>query len=445
MFLTTKTTKGLPLMKSTAIVDRINEYIQQLPSSYDRPARKFVRDLLGGILTSKSTILSDIARAIAGNSSRQFRAVNKRICRRLDEVELEEAYSQQSSRAIREISDDTVIAVDIGDITKPAAKSMEGLAKVADGSDSHKIKSGYWMIGAVAVNPKSEDKTPQPLALEVYSSTSESFYSENAVVNETISNIFHRSGGKGVFTIDRGGDRGRILQPLIDLNAKFVVRLQQRHVTIKGTNETIKVGKREIERKALPYKADLERRRNSNGKRVPLNLRVDFKEVTVKPLKHEKELYLVTAWSLKSRKPMELLTSKPVKNLSQAIDIVIAYLGRWSVEETYRFLKSSLDLEKMQVRTLGKIKNLVKACFIATSILARTLRHKSWKNLYERNCSNQKTATDELFNWLYRAAEGCSNLLKKHMSKLQKANKAVYHSRKITPLEKLLFPVEYNL
>ncbi|MCX6127178.1 MAG: hypothetical protein NTV34_20845 [Proteobacteria bacterium] len=80
-----------------------------------------------------------------------------------------------------EIQHDTVITVDLGDITKPHAKTLECLGRVADGSDGHKIKPGYWTLGAVAVNPKFEEKTPQPLELKVYSASSEGFYSENTM------------------------------------------------------------------------------------------------------------------------------------------------------------------------------------------------------------------------------------------------------------------------
>lgn len=117
----------------------------------------------------------------------------------------EAAALQQRARAIAEIQTDTIIAIDVGDIAKPAAKVMEGLALIADGSDDHKIKPGYWLISAVGVNPWTEEKTPQPLMLDMWSAESEEFVSENAVMKEVISEIHGLSDGQGIHAIDRGG------------------------------------------------------------------------------------------------------------------------------------------------------------------------------------------------------------------------------------------------
>ncbi len=431
-------------MKSSAMVDRINDYVQELPNCYDRPARKFVREFFAGLLIARTTLISEISKVVGSASNRRFKSTYKRHLRRLDEVDFNAAYEQQQNRAAREITNQTIIAIDIGDITKPHATSLEGLAKVADGSDKHKVKPGYWLISAVAVNPKSEDKTPQPMALRLYSSEAETFYSENTIVNEAIAEIFHRSGGKGTFTIDRGGDRVKILQPMLDLGANFIVRLAKRHVIDVDNESVIPIGKRDLSRNELPHEIIL-RRRTKNGKRVPMHLRVGYTEVRISSLTKKRPLTLITAWSEKSKKPIELLTSRVVSGLEEATEIVVGYLSRWSVEETYRFLKVDLNLEKLQLRSLGKLQNMIKACFITASILARTTRCSSWRKLFTVHSRRQKNPPEGLYNWLYRAAEGCSKVLKKDLNALLSMNKTIYHARRMTPLALLMFSVEHHL
>ena len=130
-------------MKSDAIVEKIDNFVTCLDyKNYDLPAPKFLREFIPAMLVSKSTLISEICRSVTSNR-RQFSALYQKFWRRLSEVDLAAAKAQQQSRALREVRDDTIIAVDLGDITKPHSKTLEGLAYVADGSDGHRIKPGF--------------------------------------------------------------------------------------------------------------------------------------------------------------------------------------------------------------------------------------------------------------------------------------------------------------
>lgn len=434
-------------MKSNAIVDKIDDFVTCLDhKKFDLPARKFMREFLASILVARSTLISDICRSVTSNK-KSFAALYQKFWRRLSEVNLAAAKMQQQGRALREIRDDTVIAIDVGDITKPYAKTLEGLALVADGSDDHKIKPGYWTLGAVAVNPKFEDKTPQPLELKVYSASSEGFESENAVINDFIAEVFHKTEGKGIFTIDRGGDRLEIIRPLCELGGKFVIRLKDRHLWDVSKEEKIKIKEHVFQRSDLPFGVMLERR-TKNGKRVPLRLRFSFTKVKIPKLKKqgiEHEMTLVTAWSDKAKRPIELLTTLPVNNTEQAIGVIINYLSRWSVEETYRFLKTDSKLEKVQLRSLGKIENMVAACFIAASIVARLARCPSWQRKFELKTRRQKNAPASLYNWLYRAADAIALTLKNEFASIRKLNESRPPGRRKSPPYDGLIPLEFGI
>lgn len=439
--------KGLTLMKSNAIVERVNDFVTCLDKKfYDLPAQKFVREFLTGMLISRSTLISEICRSMT-TSQRAFAAMYQKFWRRLSEIDFSMAKQQQQNRALREIQDDTIIAIDLGDITKPHSKTLEGLAKVADSSDDHKIKPGYWLLGAVAINPKFEDKTPQPLELKIYSSNSESFISENAVINEFIADVFHKADGKGIFTIDRGGDRIRIIQPMVELGGKFIIRLKDRILHDVDDNAQIRIKDHLTSRHQLKHQVRLERR-CKNGKRVPMDLRFDYCKVALPDLKKQgikHDMYLVTAWNQAHQRPMELLTTVPVNNEQQAIAVITGYLSRWSVEETYRFIKVNSNLEKLQLRSLGKLKNMVDACFIAASLTARVARCPSWQSVFEQATRRQKKAPDSLYNWLYRAADAIALLLKRFLSEIKKLNEPRPPGRRRKPPRGGLFSLDLSI
>jgi hypothetical protein len=435
-------------MKSEAIVGRINDFVNCLPeNSYDRPAQKFIREFIAGMMISQSTVLTNIARALSTTNA-DFKPNYKRLNRRLDEVDLTAAYEQQKGRAFAEIGSDTVIAIDLGEITKPYAKKLECLAKVADGSDEHRVKPGYGLLGAVAVNPKRLDKTPEPLELQIYSSESCDFVSENALLKEFISDVHSRAKGRGIHVIDRGGDRGILLKHYFELNQKFVIRLKDRYLINEG-GETIPVGKRrQIHRDNLKFSSVIRRESDIHDrKRSAMNIRYDFEKVTVAGLKKvDHECYLVTTWSVDSKRPIELLTSIPVTTADQALEVIINYLSRWSVEETYRFYKAGAGLEEMRLFSFDKLKNLIRASFLTASIVARMARYTSWQRLFSRVALRLKKAPSDLYNWLYRGADACSDLLKKHLNLLLAANDTIFHQRKSDGFfQRSLFPAEIDL
>lgn len=117
-----------------------------------------------------------------------------------------------------------VIAIDPGDIRKKYASKMEYLCKVHDGSE-HEIGEGYWLCKAVAAD--IEHKTVIPLYLEAYSQEAHDFKSENNQLFKVINAVSTHTGDKGIYTIDRGGDRGKLYDKFLEKETekRFVIRL----------------------------------------------------------------------------------------------------------------------------------------------------------------------------------------------------------------------------
>ena len=74
-----------------------------------------------------------------------------------------------------------------------------------------------------------------PLYHELYSMVAPGFISENAQILRCIERISEKAGTRGIYVMDRGGDRGTILNPLLDNKRQFLVPLVgTRHLIYRG-------------------------------------------------------------------------------------------------------------------------------------------------------------------------------------------------------------------
>lgn len=114
---------------------------------------------------------------------------------------------------------------------------MECLCKIHDGSE-HEIGDGYWLVKAVAADV--EHKHVIPLYLETYSQEARDFKSENDQLFKVIGTVAQYIGKKGIYAIDRGGDRGKLSEKFLEKykEKRFVIRLTgKRDLIHKGTKK----------------------------------------------------------------------------------------------------------------------------------------------------------------------------------------------------------------
>ena len=109
----------------------------------------------------------------------------------------------------------------ISDIAKPYAEKMQYLARVRDGS-SGAIADGYWLCQVVAV--ENEDNAIVPLYSTLYSQRAPDFVSENAELKVAMAAVSAAGEGRGVWVVDRGGDRGEIYADLLAAGRSFIIR-----------------------------------------------------------------------------------------------------------------------------------------------------------------------------------------------------------------------------
>jgi hypothetical protein len=116
------------------IQGQIHQFSGKLSRRLPKVARRFIEEMIYGIQTRGSVKLSEIARSL--NEGIPLKKTINRLSQQLKRPGLlEEIGGAIISEGERRIKEDTLLIVDVSDITKPYAEKMEYLAQVRDGSD----------------------------------------------------------------------------------------------------------------------------------------------------------------------------------------------------------------------------------------------------------------------------------------------------------------------
>jgi hypothetical protein len=121
---------------------------------------------------------------------------------------------------------------------------MEYLARVRDGSQGT-LTNGYWTCSAIGAEP--EEKALTPLYNCLYSQANPDFKSENAEIRKAISFVSEHTEKRGIWVLDRGGDRRKIIHHLVGNKLRFIIRLKvDRHLVYLGIKTKLKVLARHV-------------------------------------------------------------------------------------------------------------------------------------------------------------------------------------------------------
>ncbi len=198
----------------------LEDFSGKLSAGLSKPARRFVGEALYGIAARGSVRLSEIGRSL--EETIPLIKTETRLSRNLGREEL---CAHLGAAVLREggprVGERTLLVLDLSDIAKPYAKKMEYLARVRDGSTGG-IANGYWLCQVIGV--ENEDSAIVPLYSALYSQRAPDFQSENEEIKAAFSQVSAACGGRGVWVVDRGGDRGELFAPLLDAGQSFIIR-----------------------------------------------------------------------------------------------------------------------------------------------------------------------------------------------------------------------------
>ena len=343
---------------------------------FSKPARRFVEECIYGIQASGDTKLSSIVRAIDDDIRPIY--TEKRLSRNLDDETLETSIADAVLKdGARSVGADTLLLVDPTEIRKEFAHAMEHVTLVRDASRSSKEGrdvpvNGYH--GCMVAACRIGGRKTVPLALRLWSSRAPGFKGENDEVLKILRAVYAATGGKGVTVYDRGGDRPAFYGYLIGNGRDFVIRLTGRNVlSWRGMHEASDLARECTMRHAHHVTFD------SHGREC--NVPVSFGAMPVRlPMHPEKELHMVVVKGF-GRDPMMLITSLPVSgSFESQWRVVDAYLSRWRVEETIRFVKQSYGFENIRVLSYARIRNMASlvlaSAYFATVWIGRHARRE---------------------------------------------------------------------
>jgi len=409
---TLKTKRRNPVEHNSKIAGKIKGQItrfsHKISGDFRKPTRRWLIQMLYGIQASKDVKLSNIARSL--NEEIPLIKTETRLSRNLGRVDLTESINGKLvAEGGKRIGQETVIAVDLSDLDKPYAEKMQYLAWVRDGSTGETRSKGYWLVDVLGADVEGEDLIP--LYGELYSQESDTFKSENRQILSAMDRVMEGIGHKGIWAMDRGGDRSRLFKGLLARELRFVVRLV-------GDRDLILEDGQKKDALKLAWGCHCPQQREvrieKEGESKKKTISVGQRRVKLPFSQQPLFLVVVKGWG---EKPMMLLTNVAVRS-EGVMRILEIYLTRWKCEESYRFIKQAYNLEDVRVLSYTALRNmmaLVQAVFhfvsvelgkkLKLNILLKKIFEKA-KRFFEIPDFKQYAIADGIYKVLFASRTG---------------------------------------
>jgi len=358
--------------------------------------KRTIHELLIGMITSRSVLLTEIARKLKIKGT--IKHIHKRLDRNLKELELgelEEKLIYQNAAAIEEMD---LCILDMSDIAKPYASKMEYLGTVHDGSAKKEV-SGFPMMGIVSINPSEKSKQfPVANYLKIFSRKAPGYMSDNDEIEKAISAISANKQQRLTWVIDRGGDSNAIFNMILRQEDNFIIRmdtgLSSRGIILDSKHEEWNISQLDFSKlskttgshitieKLLPCVKYLPEQVKLTGK-IEKNDEIEKKYsfecaffyvklpgIEKKFLDRTFGLYIFN--DKKYKTPIGIISTilpEEKQILANMKKIIHSYVYRWVIEEYFRFLKQSFDLENIRILTYQRMQNMIKLLFFVSTIL----------------------------------------------------------------------------
>ena len=136
------------------------------------------------------------------------------------------------------VGEETLLILDPSDIRKKYAKKMQYVGTVHDGSENE-LGTGYWTCNVVAT--EGEGTSIVPLVGRLYSAESPEFISENRELLTVMEGVATATQKRGLWVIDRGGDRRNLIVPMLKRQYRFLIRLIGNRYLVWGAEKCLPV------------------------------------------------------------------------------------------------------------------------------------------------------------------------------------------------------------
>lgn len=330
----------------------------------NKPIKKLIGQIGYGISASGSVLLSDVVRVLDEDIA-PIKTEN-RLSRNLAHSDIEKTISTNLlNHASLSIRKDTLIILDPSDIIKPYGKKMENIRNVRDGSTGG-YGMGYPLIQVIASN--LDDNKIIPIYSRLYSHQADGHKSENKEILDAVKQVSQAFDNKGIWVIDRGADRINLMEPMLGMRQRFIIRsVGNRHVIYR--NQTISI--RELSAQcSIKYKQVIVKQEKNKEKMIKL----EFGYIPFRlPKCPSVQMYCVVVKGF-GEEPLMLMTNCNLRaNFKVIWRIIQSYRARWNIEEALRFIKQSYNLENIRVLTYQRLKNLVTIANLVAYFIAQVM------------------------------------------------------------------------
>lgn len=334
---------------SRKLREKIAGFSGELSKGLPKVARRFVREMLYGIQASQSVVLTKIGRMLEESVS--IKKVEERLSRQLMRGGLSSSLQRNLLKLASGLIDkEKLLILDLSEIRKRYAKKMQYISGVHDGSENE-VGNGYWLCKVVAADV--EGSSIIPLMVRLYSTESPEFISENNEILGVIKMVSDAVGNKGIWVIDRGGDRINLLEPMLRGRHRFLIRLIGHRNLICG--KTIKLAREIAKECPCPYAETIVK--VEDGKEKVYHLKFGYRDVRLPGRVERLGLVVVYGFGVE---PMMLLTTEPLRKSRKVLwRLIRAYIRRWAIEETIRYIKQSYDIEDIRVLNYQSLQNMM--------------------------------------------------------------------------------------
>lgn len=366
-------------MENIALAGQLSQEIfngtQKYTNLLSRPQQFNFREIIRGIIIGGSTHLNRIGRA--NGASKNERKTIERLSNALEKIPTETFAGLHVQSQVSQYQKEAVLILsDGGDLQKPYARKMGKVCKTVDGSNGHKVGTGYPLHGLMALGLTSGNLSP--LALRAYSTLDEDFksaWNEERKNFELLRPFVMSSAFDRIIVEDRGcDDEKRFLYFVNELEASFVTRIhagaKSRKLMVQtedGEFESMKVN--ELSEK-LRSKAGAERQWWNQKLRLELTSKIAFQKVFLS--EHpDMPLYAIFCYSEGYEEPLVILTDLKTEDSETAWKHLFYYKKRWEVENFYRAIKQQFGAEGFLVLGFEKIRALIFSVMLAYSLLLK--------------------------------------------------------------------------
>lgn len=351
--------------------------------SVKKPFHKYILEIVTGILASKSCNLTEIARSLKEDIAIKdtLKRIRRNVHNHPELLELSNYYNMDKWK--EKVREETIIALDGGDICHHFGDNFENHCRLRDGSTGS-TGNGYYLNQISCYNP-SEGIT-FPMYLDIYSSEEQNFKSMNTESMKAVDNVVSIIGDKGLWVLDRGYDGGIMLNYFLNRDLDFVTRLTKKRYLVLGDKSI-----------SIPELVKKINRRYKIGK----SFRFGYKKCHIKL---DGKLHPVTVMVNKgeeNKEPHILLTNGHIKKSREIRRRVMGYYHRWGVEECYRFEKQGFGIEKSLTPNFNAIKSLLGASMLVWSVLLMVQEDEELKEQAIANSKREKTKKKDRPKFIY--------------------------------------------